>query len=75
MNERDNIIRAINLVLESSSDTQLNLLKSVVKKTLNSEKFISLGEKIIKNVATSDRSNTLEDVSEGNWGTLYRNNS
>lgn len=75
MKERDSIIRAINLVLESSSDTQLSLLKSVVKETLNSEKFISLGEKIIKNIATSDRSNTAEDVSEGNYGTLYRNNS
>ena len=75
MKERDNTIRAINLVLESSSDTQLSLLKSVIKETLNSEKFISLGEKIMRNIATSDRSNTAEDVSEGNYGTLYRSSN
>ena len=72
MENRDILIKKINILLETSSDEQIAMIDKLINLAIEFAKWDELQHEESKNFTSSDVPNAGEDVEEGNWGTLYR---
>lgn len=69
---RKKFLLRMNNLFDTLSDTQLMYIQSLIVPVLADEQFQGLYEPESKNFTQNGLLSMVEDVSEGNWGTLYR---
>ena len=73
----NNLRTKIETLLKTSSDAQILMIHEVIKPLVYSKEWSENNHKESRNFTTNGLSspvNIMEDVSEGNYGSLYRNN-
>lgn len=75
MTKKDQLVKKINTLLETSSEEQLVLIDATLKEIITSNVFRKKEDQQSSNFTRNGMQSMLTDVEEGNWGSLYRNNS
>lgn len=72
--DRDTTIKRLSLLLETSSDEQIEKIEEAIKLLMKDERWSEFDARPSTNFARSSVPFASEDVEEGNFGTLYRGN-